>query len=427
MKWMLKLKERAIAVFALLVMMIFAGCGAPEDDSGSLYAAEDESPIKIAIIKSDATGDLVTIAARSSRSIKSGSFEYCAGNASDCPAGSPNRRALMPLASVSTEPTTSAFHVISETIDLRQVARLTFFVLDSDGTSVISATVAFQRRDQVGQGQFAYDNKQLTRSPKFLKGFEYDYAFALDNIQATNPRIRLTIGNSAVSSLGGRLGVVLSGVDLSDSAKTTFSSATVSLESPGVVTVTGQNFNPGSVHEVRLHFFEIGERGADGQIAARYVGSSDRTYTFATDRADDAVATARAKIATRGLAEANDWALGRYDRSKGYTTAPGGWCVMFYQWVVKPYLANGYVFNEGYWSRVNGYLIPSAEVAMAAKEGVMGDYWRMPGHTGMVLTYDVARQRFVTLEGNMNSRVQIYRRAHTELTWVGHIRAGVLR
>jgi hypothetical protein len=40
----------------------------------------------------------------------------------------------------------------------------------------------------------------------------------------------------------------------------------------------------------------------------------------------------------------------------------------------------------------------------------------------MILAYDTAKQRFITLEGNFNSSVEYYTRSTNEFSWVGHIK-----
>jgi hypothetical protein len=134
----------------------------------------------------------------------------------------------------------------------------------------------------------------------------------------------------------------------------------------------------------------------------------------------------------RGLAEENDWDLNRYDRSKNYTHGAGGWCHIFYNWVIKPYLktrtgSENTHYSQSYWSSLGAVKNGAALVEMSSKEPIMGDYFRVGSHAAMILAYDVAKKQFATLEGNFNNSVEFYQRSPGNLGWVGHINPQMLK
>lgn len=270
--------------------------------------------------------------------------------------------------------------------------------------------------------RFAFDQSTLQRAGQKITGFDFDYTYGQNNLNATIPYIRIKVTNPSVTALGTKLGVVLGGYALSDSATYVTSSTAAALDQSGVLTLAGENMKPATIYKIRLHFFDR------SQATPQYIGSSSRTYQFATDATTDDLTKARVRIVMRGFHEEDDWALNRYDRSKRYADDAGnGWCHIFYNWTIKPFLktrsgSDNTHYSSSYWNQYNALTNGSALVTLSQREPIMGDYFHVGSHAAMILAYDTAKQRFVTLEGNFNSSVEFYTRSTNEFSWVGHIK-----
>ncbi len=283
--------------------------------------------------------------------------------------------------------------------------------------------------------RFAFDAGQLRSSSRKLSGIDFDYAYGLANIHPTAPNIRVKLTNNELPPLGPNLGIVIAGYPMNDSASFISSNTAASFDSQGLLTVRGENFKPATVYKVRLHFFDLSSgnqiQSQQGQI--KYLGASSQAYQMVTDGQNSPMASARARMVTRGFGEVNDWSLNRYDRQKGYTQNPGGgWCHIFYNWVIAPDLktrqgSQNTHYDPNYWSRLNENISGNDLLNLSQKDLIHGDYFRVGSHAAMIVAYDRARSEFVTLEGNFNNSVQMYRRSVSEFSWVGHISQEMLR
>ena len=269
--------------------------------------------------------------------------------------------------------------------------------------------------------RFDFDLSTVLRASKKLSGLDFDYEYGQTNLDPTIPKIRAKVTNQTITALGTKIGVVIGGFALNDSATYITSSTAAALNPSGILTIAGENLKPATIYKMRLHFFER------SQVTPVYVGSSSRTYQFATDATTDDLAKTRVRIVMRGLREENDWSLNRYDRSKRYADDPGnGWCHIFFNWVIKPYLktrsgSDNTHYSSSYWNQHYALTNGAGLLALSQKEPIMGDYFRVGSHAAMILAYDKAKQDFVTLEGNFNSSVEFYRRSVNSFSWVGHI------
>ena len=66
-------------------------------------------------------------------------------------------------------------------------------------------------------------------------------------------------------------------------------------------------------------------------------------------------------------------------------------------------------------------------ITISEEESIHGDYFRTGSHAAMIIAYDRTRSEFVTLEGNFNNSVQMYKRRVTELSWIVHTKTDMLR
>lgn len=281
--------------------------------------------------------------------------------------------------------------------------------------------------------RFAFNGTQLKNSTRKMTGIDFDYTYGLTNLDPTTPKIKMKVTNSVLIHLGSNLGVVIAGYPLGDSSSFITSNTAANLDEKGFLTIRGENLKPATVYKFRVHFFDLSSREQSQTSQPRYLGSSSQAYQMVTDGQNDPLATGRAKIVMRGFGEVNDWNLGRYDRQKGYTQHPGGgWCHIFYNWVVSPDLktktgSQNTHYDPNYWSRLNVKISGNDLLALNQKELIHGDYFRVGSHAAMIIAYDTARNEFVTLEGNFNNSVQMYRRSASEMSWVGHISREMLR
>lgn len=416
---------------AILVWLLaLAGCGQPQSGGVRFKSLADESPIKVAIADRDETGKFAAVFARPAQPIVAGSFEYCIGELNDCASASGNRKkmAIAKATSDNSSQKTKAFHKIEDAIDLESISLLNFFAVDAQTQKSIQTSIRLKSKKQPAPNakidRFAFDSQQLQKNSQRLSGIDFDYNYGQQTLQATAPNLRVSITNQALLDLGENLGIVIAGSAMNNTANFVSSNTGVSAEGKGIVTVIGENFKPDTLYKVRLHFFD---RTDKTQSKSRYLGVSAQTYEFVTDAENDALASRRARITMRALAEANDWDLGRYDTSKGYTSDPGyGWCHVFYDWVIRPYLitkqgTSHTHYDESYWTRFKADISASDLIAISSRESIHGSYFRVGSHAGMILAYDDTRKEFITLEGNFNNRVVIQRRQISEISWVGHI------
>jgi hypothetical protein len=275
--------------------------------------------------------------------------------------------------------------------------------------------------------RFTFDQATLERASQKLSGFDFDYDFAQKNMKPTIPSFRMKATASNIATLKNNLGVVIGGYALSDSSKFIASNTSVNFDSQGGLIVVGENLRPATVYKLRLHFFDRTDRAQ-----SRYVGSSTRAYYYVTDGAGDQMSRLRARIVMRGLAEEYDWSLNRYDSRKDYTHGAGGWCHIFYNWVITPFLktrsgSENTHYNSSYWSSQGALTDGPTLLKLSQTEPIMGDYFHVASHAAMILAYDAAKSQFVTLEGNFNSQVEIYQRSVNGFSWVGHIKPAMLK
>jgi hypothetical protein len=277
--------------------------------------------------------------------------------------------------------------------------------------------------------RFQFDLSTIERSSQKLAGVDFDYKYGQDNLHPNQPKIRAKITNQSILALRSNVGVILGGYALNDSSKYIAAHTAVVVDSQGGLKLVGDNLAPATIYKMRLHFYDRSDRT---QAQPRYLGSSSRTYNFVTDGVTDPETKIRARIVMRGLAEESDWNLNRYDRSKNYTHGAGGWCHIFYNWVITPYLktrtgSENTHYSQSYWSSLGAVKNGAALVEMSSKEPIMGDYFRVGSHAAMILAYDVAKKQFATLEGNFNNSVEFYQRSAGNLSWVGHINPQMLK
>lgn len=280
--------------------------------------------------------------------------------------------------------------------------------------------------------RFAYDANQLRSATQRMSGIDFDYAFGITSIHPTSPNIRVKLTNPELIKLGSNLGVVIAGYPMSESSSFVSSNTAISLDSNGLATIKGENFKPATVYKLRVHFFDLTVMD-QAQSQPRYLGASTQSYQMVTDGENDPLASSRARIVMRGFGEVHDWSLGRYDRQKGYTQhSGGGWCHVFYNWVIKNDLktrsgSQNTHYDSNYWSSLKATISGNELLSLSQKEMIHGDYFRVGSHAAMIIAYDKSRSEFVTLEGNFNNSVQMYRRRASDMSWVGHITRDMLR
>ncbi len=434
-----------LAVVALFVLLT-AACGTGQIQTNKPVGQGSESRIRANVV--DLGNGFVQVEAQPTRQISGGSFVYCLSSLDAC-RSNPQGQQKLQLADGSSTPmgvATVAAHKIPQAISKDQVQVVSLSAIDFNSKNPIwlavkldGSVVEEERTDDQAAisseplnpaiDRFEYDRTSIERAAQKLTGVDFDYKFGQANLHATAPKIRTKITNTSLTAMKSKLGVVLGGYALTDSSKYVVSLTAVTLDDQGVLTLTGENLQPATVYKMRLHFFDRSDRT---QATARYMGSTSRTYNFVTDGVGDALTRLRARIVMRGLAEESDWDLNRYDRSKNYTHGAGGWCHVFYNWVITPYLKtrSGSVnthYSQSYWSGLGAVMNGSTLVEKSKTEAIMGDYFRVGSHAAMILAYDTAKKQFATLEGNFNNSVEFYQRSPGALSWVGHINSQMLK
>lgn len=430
-------KIAACSAAIISVVFSLAGCGTPQQGESRFKSTEIDTPIKVALGDREEGGKIAAVFARAAQPIIPGSFEYCLGDASQCSSASSNRKKLVVAKSTpsDTSSATSAFYKIDANLDIQNTYRINFYAVDAASKKTISTSIRFKPLKQPELNpnieRFTYEADEIKKSNRKLSGIEFDYKYGAAALNATAPSVRMTITNETLLQLGDNLGVVLAATPMNNTSELLLSNTAVTNDGKGTITIIGENFKPETLYKLRVHFYE---RLDKTQISGlRYLGSSSRAYHFVTDAQNNPIASTRAKITMRGLAEAEDWDLGRYDTSKGYTNDPGyGWCHMFYDWTIKPYLkttpGNTHThYNSGYWSMFGAQISAADIISISEQESIHGSFFRTGSHAAMLLSYDVATKQFVTLEGNFNNRVVIMRRSPGEISWVGHIKSAMIR
>lgn len=282
--------------------------------------------------------------------------------------------------------------------------------------------------------RFTYDPMPLKNPSRKLSGIDFDYGYGLTSLHPTSPKMRIKISNAELNQLGNNLGVVITGYPMNDSSTFVSSNTAVNTDGAGVITIKGESLKPATVYKLRVHFFNLSATTQTQNTSQPlYLGASSQFYQMVTDGENDPTASARARIVMRGFGEANDWALGRYDRQKGYTQhGGGGWCHIFYNWVIKNDLktrsgSQNTHYDPNYWSNLRARISPTELLNISQKELIHGDYFRVGSHAAMIIAFDKARNEFITLEGNFNNSVQMYKRRTGDMSWVGHITKDMIR
>jgi hypothetical protein len=390
----------------------------------------------------------VEVIARPSLRVISGSFVYCLSNIERCQSTPSAQFKMVPVEGddLGAGAPTMATHKTPQTIDSTKIQLITISVRDLSSAQPIWLTVRLDaptsEEEQTSEIQnqfthpvntavdrFQFDRSTIERSSQRLTGVDFDYTYGQANLHPTQPKIRAKITNQSLTALLGNFGVILGGYALTDSSKYIATHTAVTVDPQGVMSLVGDNLQPATIYKMRLHFYDRSDRS---QAQPRYIGSSSRTYNFVTDGVADPESKIRARIVMRGLAEESDWDLNRYDRSKNYTHGAGGWCHIFYNWVITPYLktrtgSENTHYSQSYWSSLGAVTNGSALVEMSQRKPIMGDYFRVGSHAAMILAYDVAKKQFATLEGNFNNSVEFYQRTAGNLSWVGHINPQMLK
>lgn len=431
-----------------LLMPMFVACGGSEIVTNKPINSGGLARLKI---RAEAlSGGFYQITAQPSVQVVGGSVVYCLSDIDSCKKNQSNviRMLLTDGNYPSAGEPTTALHKAGQPIDSRlaQVVSVAasdyatksqFWIsLRLDGASVQEEKTLEQPTPtnpvapvNTAIDRFQIDPSALQRASQKLSGVDFDYNYAQNNLHPTAPKLRTMITNQSISALRGNVGVVLGGIALSDSSKYVTSHTAVALDPQGALSLVGENLQPATVYRMRLHFFDRGDRT---QTQPRYIGSSSRSYNFVTDAVSDPLAKARVRIVIRGMAEESDWEMNRYDRSKNYTHGAGGWCHVFYNWVIKTHLktrsgSENTHYSQSYWSNLGAVTNGPALAAMSLKEPIMGDYFRVGSHAAMILAYDVAKKQFATLEGNFNSSVEYYQRSPGSISWIGHINQQMLK
>lgn len=390
----------------------------------------------------------VEVTARPSLRVISGSFVYCLSSMEFCQATANAQLKMVPVEGddLSAGTPTMSTHKVPQTIDSAKIQLITISARDVSSAQPIWLTVrldaptAGEEQTSEIQNQFTppvntavdrfqFDRSTIERSSQKLTGVDFDYTYGQANLHPTQPKIKAKITNQSLTGLRGNVGVILGGYALTDSSKYIVVHTAVTVDPQGVMSLVGDNLQPATIYKMRLHFYDRSDRS---QAQPRYLGSSSRTYNFVTDGVTDPETKIRARIVMRGLAEESDWDLNRYDRSKNYTHGAGGWCHIFYNWVITPYLktrtgSENTHYSQSYWSSLSAVKNGASLVEMSQKEPIMGDYFRVGSHAAMILAYDVAKKQFATLEGNFNNSVEFYQRTAGNLSWVGHINPQMLK
>lgn len=386
--------------------------------------------------------DRVEVLARPSVQVNSGSFFYCLSSIENCKRNPSAQIKMMPVEDVAaTEGApTIASHKVPQILDTNQVQRISISATEFSSSRVmwISVNLAsapseddepteteshFTPPVTTALDKFQFDRAAFERSGQRLTGIDFDYKYAQANLHPTQPKLRAKLTNQSLLALKNNLGVVMGGYALKDSSKFITLHTAATVDSQGFLNLSGDNLESATIYKMRLHFYDRTDRS---QSQPRYLGSSSRTYHFVTDGVQDSESKIRSRLVMRGLAEESDWDLNRYDRSKNYTHGAGGWCHIFYNWVITPYLktrsgSENTHYSQSYWSNLGAVKNGAALVEMSQREPIMGDYFRVGSHAAMILAYDVAKRQFVTLEGNFNNSVEFYQRSAGNISWVGHI------
>ena len=442
------IKSLSLALNFTLLLTMFVACGGSEIVTNKPVNSGGLARIKVKV--EPLSGGLYQISAQPSVQVVGGSVFYCLSDIDNC---KKNQNILIRMLLTdgnypSAGEPTIALHKAGQPIDSRlvqvvSVAASDFATKNQFWISVRIDGAAIQEEKTLEQStpanpiapvntaidRFQIDPAALQRANQKLTGVDFDYVYAQNNLHPTAPKLRTLISNQSIAALRGNVGVVLSGIALSDSSKYVTSHTAVSLDPQGALTLVGENLQPSTVYRMKLHFFDRSDRT---QGPPRYLGSSSRSYNFVTDAPSDPLAKARARIVMRGMTEESDWEMNRYDRSKNYTHGAGGWCHIFYNWVITPYLktrsgSENTHYSQSYWSNLGAVTNGTALAEMSLREPIMGDYFRVGSHAAMILAYDVAKKQFATLEGNFNSSVEYYQRSPSSISWIGHINQQMLK
>ncbi|MEI6834136.1 MAG: hypothetical protein WCL28_09090 [bacterium] len=433
-----------IGSIGLLLALSRCGSGEMQINRPGKSGAE----LRISTEVRDLGNGQVEVTARPSLQIIGGSFTYCLSSIELCQSQQNYQLKMVPVdgGDVTMGAPTIVTHKIPQIIDSSKIQQIAISAKDLSSAQVIWLAVRLDSRtspeEQTSEIQnqvsppvntavdrFQFDRSTIERSSQKIAGVDFDYKYGQQNIHPNQPKIRAKITNQSILSLRSNVGVILGGYALNNSSKYIAAHTAVIVDSQGGLSLVGDNLSPATIYKMRLHFYDRSDRT---QAQPRYLGSSSRTYNFVTDGVNDPETKIRARIVMRGLAEESDWDLNRYDRSKNYTHGAGGWCHIFYNWVIKPYLktrtgSENTHYSQSYWSSLGAVKNGAALVEMSSKEPIMGDYFRVGSHAAMILAYDVAKKQFATLEGNFNNSVEFYQRSAGNLGWVGHINPQMLK
>ena len=431
---------------SILLALFLAACGTGEIETNRPGKSGGELRIRAAVI--DRGDGRVDVIARPSVQVLVGSFIYCESTIENCKNNPSAQMRMLPSDNVEVVPGSSTIvaHIVPQSLDVKKIPEIAISAKDFASHQIIWLMVRLDSlaseeelsseiQDQFNPpanpsvDRFQFDRSLIERASQKLSGIDFDYKYGQANFHPTQPRIRAKVTNTSITGLGGNVGVVLGGYALTDSSKYIVTHTSAAFDSQGVLSLVGENLQPATVYRMRLHFFDRSDRT---QAQPRYLGSSSRTYNFVTDGTNDLETRVRARIVMRGLAEESDWDLNRYDRSKNYTHGAGGWCHIFYNWVITPYLktrtgSENTHYSQSYWSGLGAVKNGVTLAQMSQKEPIMGDYFRVGSHAAMILAYDVAKKQFATLEGNFNNSVEFYQRSPGSLSWVGHIDPQMLK
>ncbi len=135
-------------------------------------------------------------------------------------------------------------------------------------------------------------------------------------------------------------------------------------------------------------------------------------------------AKARHRIVTSELIEADDWRARRTNHTNmPYEDLNGGWCGSFQEYCTKPFLKID-TEQPSKWYERHGKLASGSDIpALAAKDGVHGDWANYSYHKLMILDYDHDTQTVHSIDGNSGagSGVAFFERPTSAISLVGHI------
>jgi hypothetical protein len=435
-----------LKMLGVIFVLAFASCGGQQILTTRPVKQGAEMLIRTQIF--EVTSGQFEVHAVPTMEIVGGTFVYCVSEVNRCqddPTTHLKMYAMDGGIPTSGMPTRVA-HKTPQVFEKNLIPKISISAIDFSSRQKIWVTVSPNRQyfenntsgsdDNRGSApprlaldRFEFDSSILSSSSRKLNRVDFDYEYGKGNLHVSQPKIRAKLSHPSLRDVGSNLGVVLGGYALHDSSKSIMIHTAANVDSQGVLTLEGDHLEPATIYKMRMHFFD---RSKPGEAKPPYLGSSSRYYNFVTDHLSDQETKIRARIVMRGLAEESDWDLNRYDRSKNYTHGAGGWCHVFYNWVITPYLKtrSGSVnthYSQSYWSNLNAVTNGSALLQASQSLPIMGDYFRVGSHAAMILAYDRAKQRFITLEGNFNNSVEFYHRSPNQFSWVGRINTSMLK